>query len=280
MIRSKYAVHSSRNDTYSMERPHFHEDVEITLCTSGDGVFFLEPEIYPLHRGQLFLIVSATLHRSVAGESYRSRVLRIPSSLLEELSTAQSNFINCIQQHSRVQVTLTEAQTRELEDLYDSLERAGSRQFGGDMQRFMMLLNFLVITFSYFVKAESMPSDINVDLASMKPVLKYIQEHLTETLSLDSIASKFFISKYYLCHNFKLATGFSVRDYVIHCRILRARELLRNGTRVQETGESVGFHNNEHFIRTFKKLTGVTPKRYAKEYMLTDQDDGEFNPIC
>lgn len=278
MIRSKYATHSSRNDTYSMERPHFHEDVEITLCTSGDGVFFLEPEIYPLHRGQLFLIVPATLHRSVAGEAYRSRVLRLSASLLEELSTTQSNFINCIRQQARVQVTLDEAQTRELEEIYDSLEEPGNRQFGGDMQRFMLLLNFLVKTFCYFVTAAPTTTDINVDLAGMKPVLKYIQEHLTETLSLDSIAAHFFISKYYLCHNFKLATGFSVRDYVIHCRILRARELLRNGMRVQETGETVGFHNNEHFIRTFKKLTGVSPKRYAKDYLLTDQDKQELNP--
>jgi len=278
MIWSKYEIHSSKNDTYSMDRPHFHEDVEITLCTSGEGVFFLEPEIYSLHRGQLFLIVPATLHRSVAGESYRSRVLRIPASLLEELSTPQSNFANCTRQLSKVQVALDEAQTRELEEMYDQLEKPGNRQFGGDMQRFIGLLSFLVKTFSYFATAESTPTDVNIDLANMKPVLKYIQEHLTESLSLDSIAAHFFISKYYLCHNFKLATGFGVRDYVIHCRILRAREFLRNGLRVQETGERVGFHNNEHFIRTFKKLTGVSPKRYAKDYLLSDQDEGELNP--
>lgn len=278
MIRFKYKVHSSRNDTYSMDRPHFHEDVEITLCTSGEGVFFLEPEIYSLHRGQLFLIVPATLHRSVAGESYRSRVLRVPGDLLEELSTPQSNFANCTRQLAKVQATLNEAQTRELEEMFDKLEKPGDSQFGSDMQRFIILLSFLVKTFSYFATTEPTPTDINIDLARMKPVLKYIQEHLTESLSLDSIAAHFFISKYYLCHNFKLATGFAVRDYVIHCRILRAREFLRNGYRVQETGELVGFHNNEHFIRTFKKLTGVSPKRYAKSYLLTDQGERELNP--
>lgn len=145
------------------------------------------------------------------------------------------------------------------------------------MERFILLLSFLVKTFSYFTTGEPGPSEINMDLDSMKPVLKYIQEHLTESLSLDSIAANFFISKYYLCHNFKLATGFSVRDYVIHCRILRARALLRNGIRVQETGELVGFHNNEHFIRTFKKLTGVSPKRYAKEFLFSDQAEQQVN---
>ena len=280
MIRCNYEVHSSRNDTYSMERPHFHEDVEITLCTSGEGIFFLEPEIYPMHRGQLFLIVPATLHRSVANDSYRSRVLRVPTCLLEEISTSQSNFANCTQQYSRVQVTLDEAQTRELEEMYEQLESPGSKQFGNDMQRFILLMAFLVKSFSYFVTGEATPANINMDLANMKPVIKYIQAHLAEELSLDSIAAQFFISKFYLCRNFKLATGFSVRDYIIHCRILRARALLRNGYRVQETGELVGFHNNEHFIRTFKKLTGVSPKRYAKEYLISDKDEQSLDPTA
>ena len=280
MIRCKYEIHSSRNDTYSMERPHFHEDIEITLCTSGEGIFFLEPEIYPMHRGQLFLIVPATLHRSVANDSYRSRVLRVPTSLLEEISTSQSNFAGCTQQYSRVQATLGEAQTRELEEMYNKLEEPSNKQFGGDMQRFILLMAFLVKSFSYFATGEATPANINMELANMKPVIKYIQAHLAESLSLDSIAAHFFISKFYLCRNFKLATGFSVRDYIIHCRILRARALLRTGYRVQETGELVGFHNNEHFIRTFKKLTGISPKRYAKEYIFSDKDEQLLDPTA
>ena len=75
-----------------------------------------------------------------------------------------------------------------------------------------------------------------------------------------------------LCHIFKEGTGFSLMDYVINCRILKARSLLRNGMRVQEVGENVGFRNNEHFIRTFKKLTGTPPKRYAMMYKDSDQN--------
>lgn len=271
MIRSKYIIHSNRKDTFSLNRPHFHEDVEITLCIAGEGVFFLEPEVYPLHRGQLFLIVPGTLHRSAADDSYRSRVLRVSPSMLEEISTAQSNFSNSIREDGKIPVTLTEEQTKELEELYDRLEEPSSEQFGGDIKRYTLLLNFLAKTFSHFETAETSPLKINMEMANIKPILTYIQEHLHESFSLDSIAAHFFISKYYLCRNFKMTTGFSVIDYVIHCRILRARELLRNGCRVQETGEAVGFHNNEHFIRTFKKLTGVPPKQYAKEYLNSDQ---------
>ena len=105
----------------------------------------------------------------------------------------------------------------------------------------------------------------------MAPILDYIRDNLSEPLSLDQIASQFFISKHYLCRVFKAATGFSVMEYIIYSRVLRARQLLQEGTSVQQAGELSGFSDNSHFIRTFGHLTGVTPGRYAKEYQSSDQ---------
>ena len=50
MIKCHYEIHISKNDTYSMDRPHFHEDIEIVLCIAGEGVFFLEPGAVISHR--------------------------------------------------------------------------------------------------------------------------------------------------------------------------------------------------------------------------------------
>jgi AraC-like DNA-binding protein len=90
---------------------------------------------------------------------------------------------------------------------------------------------------------------------------------LGDLITLDALSERFFISKYHLCHVFKSATGLSVMDYVINCRILKAQELLRQGMRVQPVGERTGFRNTAHFIRTFRTLTGLSPKRYAKKYL-------------
>ena len=66
-------------------------------------------------------------------------------------------------------------------------------------------------------------------------------------------------------------TGFSVMEYIIYSRVLRARQLLQEGVSVQQAGELSGFSDNSHFIRTFGHLTGLTPGRYAKEYQSGDQ---------
>ena len=60
-------------------------------------------------------------------------------------------------------------------------------------------------------------------------------------------------------------------EYIIHSRVLRARQLLQEGVSVQQAGELSGFSDNSHFIRTFGNLTGISPGRYTKEYRSCDQ---------
>lgn len=271
MIQCQYEVHISKNDTYSMDRPHFHEDIEIVLCIAGEGVFFLEPEVFPLYRGQLFLIDSSILHRSVANEEYRCMVFHISSEMLHEFSSLQSNF-QARSKRSGLVATLTEENTKYLETLYGKLAEDFGHEFGGDIRQTITLLTFLLTCFSHFNEAEDGEVHTNPSLDKVAPILTFIQEHLGEAMTTQSIADAFYMSKYHLCHIFKEGTGFSLMDYVINCRILKARSLLRNGMRVQEVGENVGFRNNEHFIRTFKKLTGMPPKRYAMMYKDSDQN--------
>ena len=111
----------------------------------------------------------------------------------------------------------------------------------------------------------------NKDFLRVSPILDYIRDNLAEPLTLDQIAGQFYISKHYLCRIFKAATGFSVMEYIIYSRVLRARQLLQEGCSVQEAGELSGFSDNSHFIRTFGHLTGLTPGRYAKEYQSGEQ---------
>ena len=152
------------------------------------------------------------------------------------------------------------------------MEGPCGQAFCDDVRRTIQLLEFLVATFSLFEDAKINPKNSsNVDFAKIAPLIKYIPANIAEPLSLDSLSAQFFFDKYHMCHIFKSATGFSVMEYIIHCRVLKARELLRQGLRVQEVGERVGFRNNAHFIRTFGALTGTSPKRYAKKYLLGEK---------
>jgi len=102
------------------------------------------------------------------------------------------------------------------------------------------------------------------DYKRIKPVIQYIHGNLESNLSLDELAGIFYLSKYHLGYLFKKATGFTINEYIISRRISKARELLKNNLPVSQVCEMVGFRNLSHFIRTFKKMVGMSPKKYAK----------------
>lgn len=271
MIQPKYQLRLQRHETWQMDRPHFHEDVEILLSLSDGGDFFIENELYALRHGALFLLNESTLHKSIANEAYKRYVLHISPETLQGLSTSQSDFVSFTQKASGHCALLQPEQTAALTKRFQQLEHPIPDSFGGDIRRTMALLDFLLEVFSFFSAADVDETGLNSDFARIAPILKYIQNNIAKPLTLDEVSARFFINKYHLCHVFKSATGFSVMEYIIHCRVLRARELLRTGMRVQEVAEAVGFQNTSHFIRTFGSLTGTSPKRYAKEYLSSDK---------
>jgi len=95
-------------------------------------------------------------------------------------------------------------------------------------------------------------------------ILDYINNHLHEQITLDSLEEKFYVSKYYLCHLFRKNTGVTVGEYIAYKRILKAKELLIRGTPVLETCHAVGFRDYSNFYKTFRRLEGVSPREYKQ----------------
>jgi AraC-like DNA-binding protein len=74
----------------------------------------------------------------------------------------------------------------------------------------------------------------------------------------------FYTDKYYLLHQFKLYTGYTIHQYVQQKRLITAKLLLKEGKSAMEACEESGFGDYANFIRAFKKAFGVPPGRYRK----------------
>ena len=94
-------------------------------------------------------------------------------------------------------------------------------------------------------------------------ILLYIDEHLGETLTLESIAQKFYISTYHLSHMFKKHMDMSCIECIHWRRINKAKELMKaSNLSIKEISEQIGYPNLNNFYTRFKKYTGMTPKTY------------------
>ena len=96
----------------------------------------------------------------------------------------------------------------------------------------------------------------------VQQVLSYIGENLSQSLSLETLAERFFVSKYYLSHTFSREVGVSLYRYITLRRLLFARQLLSQGVPAGQVSRSCGFSDYTSFYRAFKSEYGISPKEH------------------
>lgn len=149
-----------------------------------------------------------------------------------------------------------------LTDIYDL---ASSSDYIRDMRINEKLGTLLTLLMEQSWHPESVTvSRKRMELAAVK---EYLDEHYTEKLTLDDLAGKFFINKFYLSKIFKETYGTTVNNYLISKRITRAKQLLRfTDMTVDEVGAAVGMGDANYFSRMFRKVEGISPRKYRKQW--------------
>jgi AraC family transcriptional regulator len=110
--------------------------------------------------------------------------------------------------------------------------------------------------------------------AQLERVVDYIDTYLVggvylkknRDLSLRELAQLAQLSPHYFSQLFKQSTGFSPHQYILRCRIDRGKQLLRQGElSIAGVAKIVGFVDQSHFHRHFKRLEGITPKAFVSQ---------------
>lgn len=127
----------------------------------------------------------------------------------------------------------------------------------------LRLLNAFIEEANLVIKSRANGANSNMTM-----LLDYIRQHYSEPLSLTELAKHFhfnpsYLSSYFTSHN---KEGFS--EYLNKIRIEKAVELLHQGTvSIAAISEMVGYSDHSYFTKVFKKLTGLSPSQYRKQYL-------------
>lgn len=159
----------------------------------------------------------------------------------------------------------------------DILTIASSDSYVRDMQLSSKLTDLLTYLMedAWTVDEQSKTTDThdthtNPKKQLVRSVKDYIDEHYPHSLSLQTLASLFYINKEYLAAIFKETYGYTVNSYIAHVRISKAKEMLRfTDKTVEEIGREVGIEDGNYFSRVFKRVEGVSPKKYRERYFPT-----------
>jgi AraC-like DNA-binding protein len=106
-------------------------------------------------------------------------------------------------------------------------------------------------------------SGLNVTEEFLRPVILYLTRNFNRKVKLEELTKAFHINKTTLNQKFKKTMGISVMAYLNTLRMQIACSILQNTTMpVSLIMQRVGFMDDAHFLRSFKKYTGLTPSEY------------------
>lgn len=236
---------------------HQHDDVyEIVLFMSGDAEFHVEGSVYKLRPYDMIITRPFEMHhiQCLSKKPYERIIIFITPAFFdkhmcreyEDILVNRAAGSGNVIPSDIVKDLLINPLNRISVYTHDGALTAA----GAVMVEFLYLLNN---TKSAISPEKSRDERIG-------NIIRYINDHLSEQITLDFLSEKFYINKYHLCKLFKKNTGFTLNQYINHKRILLVRELHQSGQSLLEASTNAGFNNYSHFYRMYVKKTGMTPK--------------------
>lgn len=247
---------------------HHHDFYEIYLFLGGDVKYWVDGHILHLEPGDLLLINPMELHRPMVKpdcDLYERIVLWIDKNYLDSLSTDEVNlsrcFDNTIPTHSNLLRPSGSSRTQIMARMGELIREYYSKEYGSHTFACGILLQLLVelnrVALHNTTTAE--PEQQKELSPLISQVLSHINDHYHENLSLEGLATQFFVSKYHLSHEFNKAVGVGVYRYIMLKRLLIAKQLLTEGQPPGEVYGKCGFGDYTTFFRAFKAEYGISP---------------------
>ncbi|MEG2804302.1 AraC family transcriptional regulator [Stenotrophomonas sp.] len=101
--------------------------------------------------------------------------------------------------------------------------------------------------------------------AALRRAQAYIEAHLQQPMLVDDLAAAACVSRFHLARLFRAGTGLSPTAYLRRRRIEHAQQLLHaGGLKVSQIASTLCFFDQSHFVRSFRAVTGCTPRHFAR----------------
>ena len=258
---------------------HYHDFCKLVLLVSGQGEYTVEDRHYTLRAGDILLIGNGQIHRPefATGLEYERYIFYISPEFLKKQSSEDCNLETLFDGTFGHVLRLEERRYQKVFALAEQLENEIKKDsFGKSILANSLLLQLLVRIGRYRDKGRlhrEEPQQVSDE--RIKRMLVFMENHLSEELSVESLSEQFYFSRYHLMRLFKKETGQSVYDYLTERRLFFARELMRRGVSATESCFQSGFGSYSSFTRAYGKRFGTTPTGRNGNYLSMDESDLE-----
>ena len=241
---------------------NYHDFHKVIIFLSGKAAYHIEGKSYYLKPWDILLVNRHAIHKPEIDFSvpYERFVLWIRNDI------KSTELLRCFQKaidRSYNLIRLDSDTQEKLKQLLYELEAAlKDKKFGSELlgsalfTQFMVYVNRIFLEKQYIYDTRSYSSDSQIE-----ELLRYINHNLTEDLSIETLARKYYLSKYHMMRKFKEETGYTIHNYIISKRLLLARTKISEGTPILKAAQLSGFSDYTTFSRAYKKQFGTAPSQ-------------------
>lgn len=245
---------------------HYHDFNKIIIFISGNINYFIEGKNYSLQPYDVVLVNAGEIHRPsiLDATEYERIIIYVSTQFLNSYKQEDYDLNYCFErakkEHSNV-LRIHSIDKSKLYQVCQELEHSfHDNEYANELYQKILFLEFMIQLNRTAISNHINYLDSVNGSTKLIPIIEYINEHLTEELTIDILASKFYLNRYYLMHFFKEETGYTIGNYISEKRLLLAKNLVQNGSSITEACFHSGFKNYSTFLRAFKKKFRTIPK--------------------
>ena len=280
MLSEAYEVFYYSDTHFRSVGSHSHTYYELYFFEAGAVTMEIDGRGYPLESGDVIVIPPGIDHRALLTDPdkpYRRFVFWQSRSFLESLEGRSPDF-GYLPRRAEERgkyvyhldpPTFNAVRTR----LFTLLDETHADRFGRQTAINLYISDLLLFLARTVVEQEQRRNGWE-QLSRYEAITKYVDEHLDEHLSLDTLARQFYLSKYYLVHLFRENTGLSVHQYILKKRLAACCDAMLGGAAVGAVCRQWGFSDYSAFYRAFRKEYGMSPSAYLELHSLQTTKGG------
>jgi AraC-like DNA-binding protein len=240
---------------------YYPKNYQLELLDKGKGQFVYKEKIYPVSKGDLFLIQPGQLHSgqpdSKTGWQVTCLIIQ-PETLqlfLDELDKDKEDF------------AFTDALVLPKGQKFVRLKKCFSALVeqvvtpSSDLETEILLFE----TLEALINIAQRTTKFKAGKHNIQRVVRHIKNHVERKLTLEELADVSHLSKFHLLRTFKNELGMPPHAFQMQLRLNEARKRLLRGEAALEVALSLGFADQAHFMNAFKRYTYLTPKKYQKQ---------------
>ena len=273
---------SIRRDTSFGSLWHYHPELELHYLIKGKGVRFVGDNISNFSDGEILLLGQNLPHKWHCREeaSQEESQYSVEAIVLHFSSTCMGNDMLLLPE-ARLLPLLFEKAKRGMviineghDKLIPLIEAAAKAE---NLDRLIALLSILQVlseTKDYYqiTRQQSFYQSDKYETERLNIVCSYTMANYSQHITLEKIARISNLTATSFCRYFKLMTNKTYYDFLTEIRINHACYfLIEDKMSIDQIADKCGFYNISNFYRQFKKVIGMTPLTYKREYLMTEK---------